>query len=271
MRPISGSSACPPGARVATARAYASPVPALVLGPMLRYVGEECAHVWVETDSPCEVEVLGAKSPDLPRRRPSLRAGPDRGARPQHRLRVRGPPRRRASCGPSRTPSTRPAGSGPTPRTKALQVVFGSCRVAAPNEAPHNLPKDEDPEGREVDALRGLAKRMLDEPFDDWPDLLLMLGDQVYADETSPGTKEFIRQRRHHGGAGRRGRPGLRGVHPPVPRVLVGAADPLAAVHRLDGDDLRRPRRPRRLEHLLHAGSTRCAPGRCGTSTSSGR
>ena len=63
MRPISGSSACPPGARVATLRAYASAVPDLVLGPLLRYVGQDCAHVWVETDSPCEVEVLGAKAP----------------------------------------------------------------------------------------------------------------------------------------------------------------------------------------------------------------
>ena len=34
-------------------------MPALVLGPLLRYVGEREATVWVETDAPCEVEVLG--------------------------------------------------------------------------------------------------------------------------------------------------------------------------------------------------------------------
>ena len=31
----------------------------LKLGPLLRYVGETEATVWVETDSPCEVTVLG--------------------------------------------------------------------------------------------------------------------------------------------------------------------------------------------------------------------
>ncbi len=31
----------------------------LVLGPLLRHIGESDATVWVETDGPCEVEVLG--------------------------------------------------------------------------------------------------------------------------------------------------------------------------------------------------------------------
>src|SRR5215213_12028201 len=31
----------------------------LVLGPIQRYVGETEAVIWVETDEPCEVEVLG--------------------------------------------------------------------------------------------------------------------------------------------------------------------------------------------------------------------
>jgi len=34
----------------------------LVLGPLLRHVGERDATVWVETDAPCEVEVLGSRS-----------------------------------------------------------------------------------------------------------------------------------------------------------------------------------------------------------------
>jgi hypothetical protein len=33
----------------------------------------------------------------------------------------------------------------------------------------------------------------------DWPDALLLLGDQVYADEVSPNTKEFIAARRRNG------------------------------------------------------------------------
>jgi hypothetical protein len=31
----------------------------LVLGPLLRYVGDTQASVWVETDGACEVDVLG--------------------------------------------------------------------------------------------------------------------------------------------------------------------------------------------------------------------
>jgi hypothetical protein len=34
-------------------------MPDLILGPVLRHVGTDDATVWVETDAPCEVEVLG--------------------------------------------------------------------------------------------------------------------------------------------------------------------------------------------------------------------
>jgi PhoD-like phosphatase len=77
-----------------------------------------------------------------------------------------------------------------------LRIAFGSCRCTYPNEPPWTLTKDADPRGREHDALRALALRMRDADPDDWPDLLLMLGDQVYADEVSPATERFIRARR---------------------------------------------------------------------------
>ena len=38
------------------------PTPGLVLGPLLRYTGESDATVWVETDTACEVEVLGHRA-----------------------------------------------------------------------------------------------------------------------------------------------------------------------------------------------------------------
>ena len=37
--------------------------PELVLGPLLRYVSETEATVWVEADAPCEVEILGRREP----------------------------------------------------------------------------------------------------------------------------------------------------------------------------------------------------------------
>ena len=36
-------------------------MPNLVLGPILRYVDERVATVWVQTDAACEVEILGAR------------------------------------------------------------------------------------------------------------------------------------------------------------------------------------------------------------------
>ena len=39
-------------------RGYQAGVPELVLGPVLRYVSDTEATVWVETDDACEVEVL---------------------------------------------------------------------------------------------------------------------------------------------------------------------------------------------------------------------
>ena len=92
-------------------------------------------------------------------------------------------PGRRAACGRSRD-------------DRGVRICFGSCRCAYPNEPPWTLTKDEDPEGREHDALRALALRMRGQEPDEWPHLLLMLGDQVYADEVAPATQEFIRARR---------------------------------------------------------------------------
>src|SRR5205085_2435066 len=50
-----------------------------------------------------------------------------------------------------------------------VRISFGSCRVAYPHRPPYSLPKDENPEGREVDALYALARRMRREPPDTWP------------------------------------------------------------------------------------------------------
>ena len=40
---------------------YSWPVATLVLGPVLRHLDARRATVWVETDVPCEVEVLGCR------------------------------------------------------------------------------------------------------------------------------------------------------------------------------------------------------------------
>ena len=68
----------------------------LLVGPLLRYVGSTQATVWVETDAPCEVTVLGHRRADVPRRGPPLRAGRDRRPRAGDRHAVRRPARRPA-------------------------------------------------------------------------------------------------------------------------------------------------------------------------------
>ena len=83
----------------------------LVLGPLLRYVGRTEATIWVETDGPCEVEVLGRKAPDVLRRGTPLRPGRDRGPRARLKRGVRGRARRRAGLAAAglELPAERPA------------------------------------------------------------------------------------------------------------------------------------------------------------------
>jgi PhoD-like phosphatase len=167
----------------------------LILGPMLRYVSDTEATIWVETDAPCEVEILG-------RREQTFCANGhhyallclrdlEPGSSQEYEVELDGervwPPEGGFPASVLRTLS-------PDSR---LRIVFGSCRVAVPHHPPYTLTKDEDPEhGREIDALYALALRMKEMPQEEWPDILLMIGDQVYADEDAPETRKFIRHRR---------------------------------------------------------------------------
>ena len=137
----------------------------LELGPLLRHAGTDEATIWVQTDGPCEVEVrprgVGRRArADVHGRGPPLRA------RPRHRAAGRHARRRTRSRSTARSSGRSPTAAFPPSvlRTHAhedpVRIVFGSCRVAAPHEPPHTLRKDEHPDGREVDALRGLALRM---------------------------------------------------------------------------------------------------------------
>ena len=167
----------------------------LVLGPLLRYVSETQAAIWVETSDPCEVEVLG-------HREPTFRVeghhyalvcieGLEPASRYEYEVRLDGE-RRWPEPGSELPPSAiRTVDAG-----KELDICFGSCRVAVPHEAPFTEPKDETEEGHEVDALWVLAKQMAAGERDDWPEQLFLLGDQVYVDEGSPKTRKKIKERR---------------------------------------------------------------------------
>lgn len=59
----------------------------------------------------------------------------------------------------------------------------------------------EDERAQGIDALRTMALAMLDGDPGDWPHVVLMLGDQVYADDLSPAMREFCKSRRDGSGA----------------------------------------------------------------------
>ena len=169
-------------------------MPSLVLGPLLRYVGETDAVIWVETDSECEVEVLGTRERTFcvcdHHYALVCCGGLEPGSWHEYEVLLDGERAWPQENGfPASTFHT-------YPKETPLQIVFGSCRVAAPHEPPYSLTKDEDERGREIDALRTLALQMRERPREEWPDVLLMLGDQVYADEVSPGTRAFIETKR---------------------------------------------------------------------------
>jgi hypothetical protein len=173
----------------------APPTPAdLVLGPVLRRVAGDRATVWVQVSRPATVEV---------------RAGPAAGAARtfcaygQHYgfVVVEGLPP--AAATPYRVlldgvPIWPPPGypyPAPVIRTRPprapVQVVFGSCRESTPLSHQRYPPDALDSfavrlagagTGRDVDPTR-------------WPDTLLLLGDQVYADEAPATMRRWLRQR----------------------------------------------------------------------------
>lgn len=166
----------------------------LVLGPILRYVDERVATVWVQTDAACEVEILGS------RERTwcvaglhfalvaieGLRPGADHPYEVSLDGETAWPPPDHAV-----PPSTIRLADPDAPR----RISFGSCRISRPHEPPFTLRRHLHPEGHGVDALRALATRAKSDPAHPRPDLLLMLGDQIYADEPSPALEAALAER----------------------------------------------------------------------------
>jgi hypothetical protein len=162
--------------------------PELVLGPALRHVDDTSATVWVETDRPCTVRVAGAAERTFCVGGHHYALVTVRGLAPDssvpYTVELDGrrvwpeddspfPPCRIRTLGPDRT----------------FRILFGSCRRPFPLSRRQR---------RRLggDALNGYAERMADRSDTEWPDALLLLGDQVYADETSPRTRQWLRQRR---------------------------------------------------------------------------
>ncbi|MGW4543404.1 alkaline phosphatase D family protein [Streptomyces chartreusis] len=164
----------------------------LRLGPLLRYVDGSTATVWVETSRPCAVRVRGADGSGGEARTFQVAGhhyalvtvtGLTPGTTTPYEVHLDGTGVWPLSGSPFPPSVIRtPADGDP------VRLAFGSCRWAAP-------PADEkDPVG--PDALDTLAARMAGDPDSERPDVLVLLGDQVYADETSKATRRWLAARR---------------------------------------------------------------------------
>ena len=166
----------------------------LLLGPLLRYVGRSEATVWVETDRRCTVGVLGRTAETFEafghHYALVVLTGLDEGAVTEYGVELDG-----EVVWPLGGSGHPPSAIHTREGERQARLVFGSCRVGAPEREPYTLSPTEHEQGFGVDALWAYARR-LSAGSEPWPDGLLLIGDQVYADEVSPATVEFIRSRR---------------------------------------------------------------------------
>ena len=177
-----------------------------MLGPLLRYVDHDSATVWVETAQHetvtvtiegrswsartfavhghhyALVEVDGLEPGSVSPYAVTL-GGPGDG----HDARPVWPPAHTDLELPASVISTLEPGKPP-------RLAFGSCRTSVTHDKQGN-------KSHGVDSMRAYALAMagITEPGDQelaWPDLVVFLGDQVYADETTEAMQDFISSRR---------------------------------------------------------------------------
>ena len=247
-------------------------MPKLVLGPLLRYVGETQATVWVETDAAARVEV--EVSPAEPGREA---AGGGHGQAPTFQVQghhyalvlidglepdrvydLPGRARRRAGLAgrwPPRTaPPSRPAPSAPCTATTRCGSPSGPAGSPPPTSRRGRCRRAPTASGQ------GRRRPVRLRPAD------ARRRPRHLAGPPAAAGRPDLRRRHLRAGAGvhplaprrpaaarpRGGR--LRGVHAAVLGGLGRPGPALAAVDGPDGDDLRRPRHQRRLEHLGRLG-----------------
>ncbi|MFE2019804.1 alkaline phosphatase D family protein [Streptomyces sp. NPDC059499] len=183
----------------------------LRLGPLLRYVDWESgsrATVWVEASRPCTAEVRCAdgasgSTPTFAVEGHHYALVVVTGLTPDSTTayevlldgrRVWPPEDSRFPASTITTPPVpQPEEAGP------VRIAFGSCRWAAPPKGerdPRSRLRSSRGDAIGPDALDTLAVELAADPTAVRPDVLLLLGDQVYADETSKATRRRIAARR---------------------------------------------------------------------------
>ncbi|MFJ4683038.1 alkaline phosphatase D family protein [Streptomyces sp. NPDC088789] len=164
----------------------------LRLGPLLRHADGTSATVWVESSRPCTAEVRCADGSSGTSRTFQIAGhhyalipvtGLPPGTETAYEVLLDGV----RAWPPPDSPFPPSTIRTPLP-DDTVRVAFGSCRWAAPPEG------EPDPVG--PDALDTLAARIAADPAAERPDVLLLLGDQIYADEVSEPTRRWLSARR---------------------------------------------------------------------------
>lgn len=163
----------------------------LVLGPLLRFVGEHDASVWVETAAPARVTVAAdgrawhAASFVVEGHHYALVLldGLEPGRTYDYTVSVDD-----EQVWPPAGSDLPPSSIATLDHARPTLLAFGSCRTSVPHDAEHHA-------SHGVDALRTFALSLA-KGESHRPDVLALLGDQVYADETSPEMHDFIASRR---------------------------------------------------------------------------
>ena len=166
----------------------------LLLGPALRHVSDTTALVWVQTENACTVEILGCSARTFEVQGYHFALVLVTGLAPdsvtEYQVRLDG-----AIHWPiddeafSKFPASVIRTRGPASAHR-LRAIFGSCRY--PKTEVTKIEKK-----LKHDALDSYATRMADCPIDEWPDALILLGDQLYADELPPDEQRRVNRRRH--------------------------------------------------------------------------
>ncbi|TDC76879.1 alkaline phosphatase family protein [Micromonospora sp. KC606] len=171
------------------------PAAHLLIGPLLRRVVGTRATVWVETSGPAVVTVrtAGGAAGSAPTFSAYdhhyalvVVAGLTPGSASSYQVLIDDEvawPAPGADLPPS-VIRTRAADD----RDQPVRLLFGSCRETTQHATARRLPPD---------ALDAYARRLMSAPDPaGLPDLLVLLGDQVYADVTSPTVRRLLRRRR---------------------------------------------------------------------------
>lgn len=164
----------------------------LVLGPMMRYVDETSASIWLETRNDSRVTVrAGHRSWEA--RTFAVHGhhyalveadGIEPGSVLPYTAEIDGVqvwPEPESGFPPPVIATLKPG--------KPLRMAYGSCRTSVPHDATGNRTHG-------VDSLRAYSLAMAARGGVAWPDVVVFLGDQVYADLTSEQMQDFIRSRR---------------------------------------------------------------------------